>query len=112
MPALTDLFSPEAKLIIPCPCCILRHGKTTSLIDDVASQDISAAEKARLLLEGASKIKGANFFPRNPPMVGAERVFVGARASGGYNAGQSPVVIVQQNGDVLRGVDAEQSIYR
>ena len=45
-------------------------------------------------------------------MVGAERVFVGARASGGYNAGQSPVVIVQQNGDVLRGVDAEQSIYR
>lgn len=75
----------------------------TSLIDDVASQDISAAEKARLLLEGASKIKGANFFPRNPPMVGAERVFVGARASGGYNAGQSPVVIVQQNGDVLRG---------
>ena len=45
-------------------------------------------------------------------MVGAERVFVGARASGGYNAGQNPVVIVQQNGDVLRGVDAEQSIYR
>jgi len=25
---LPDLFSPEAKLIIPCPCCILRHGKT------------------------------------------------------------------------------------
>jgi len=74
------------------------------LMDDVKSMNVSAGEKTKILIEQAAQIEGITFTPVEG-VRGAHSVFKGAPLPTGPKAGQTPVVAVLENGQVVRGYD-------
>jgi hypothetical protein len=80
---------------------ITGNAELGGLIRGIAGKSTSAAEKVRLLTEGAGKIKGINF-NRLADIPGAEAVFKGAPRA---LDGKSPVLVVLKDGRIFRGFD-------
>jgi hypothetical protein len=79
----------------------MRNPQLGSLVREVARQKLSAGEKARLLTEGASKLRGVRF-ERLAEVPGTVAVFRGAPRG---TDGKSPILAVLADSRVCRGFD-------
>lgn len=80
------------------------------LIRDVSGRNVSAAEKIRLLEQGAAKIDGVAFVRQAGDFRGAKAIFKGSPIGtpppgSGLVKGQSPVLAVLEDGTVIKGFD-------
>jgi hypothetical protein len=80
------------------------NSKLGDLIRRVSGKNVSAAEKIRLLEQGAAKIDGITFI-RQADVSGAKAIFKGSPIGSGPMKGQSPILAVLEDGRVVKGFD-------
>jgi hypothetical protein len=74
------------------------------LIRDVSGRNVHAADKVRLLEQGAAKIDRIAFL-RQPDVPGAIAIFKGLPIGSGPRKGQCPVLAVLEDGNIVKGFD-------